>query len=185
MTSALFACREVPSETTGFSPFELLYGRAVRGPMRTLKGSWVGDKTDTDTQIMFQICSPDLQIHVDWFRQRPDTRFKKCYDHKARTRSYSPGDHVLILLPTNHNKLLLQWKGSFKIVQAVSPYDYKLEIKNGSKIFHANMLKKYVQKRDWLPVASSTNITEQKHPRELLLLLNEFSNIFLGEPWQY
>ena len=30
----LFAYREVPQESIGFSPFELLYGRIVRGPMR-------------------------------------------------------------------------------------------------------------------------------------------------------
>ncbi|XP_040278175.1 uncharacterized protein LOC120993770, partial [Bufo bufo] len=29
----LFAYREVPQESTGFSPFELLYGRRVRGPL--------------------------------------------------------------------------------------------------------------------------------------------------------
>lgn len=29
----LFAYREVPQESTGFSPFELLYGREVRGPL--------------------------------------------------------------------------------------------------------------------------------------------------------
>ena len=29
----LFAYREVPQSTTGFSPFELLYGREVRGPL--------------------------------------------------------------------------------------------------------------------------------------------------------
>ena len=28
----LFAYREVPVETLGFSPFELLYGRSVPGP---------------------------------------------------------------------------------------------------------------------------------------------------------
>ena len=32
-----FAYREVPQEATGFSLFELLYGRAVRGPMIILK----------------------------------------------------------------------------------------------------------------------------------------------------
>ena len=36
----LFAYREVPQESTGFSPFELLYGRAVRGPMTILKQLW-------------------------------------------------------------------------------------------------------------------------------------------------
>ena len=35
----LFAYGEVPQESTGFSPFELLYGRTVRGPMFMLKSS--------------------------------------------------------------------------------------------------------------------------------------------------
>ena len=36
----LFAYHEVPQETTGFSPFELLYGRRVRGPLDVLKEKW-------------------------------------------------------------------------------------------------------------------------------------------------
>ena len=35
----LFAYREVPQATTGFSPFELVYGRDVRGPLDILKES--------------------------------------------------------------------------------------------------------------------------------------------------
>lgn len=35
----LFACREVPQASTGFSPFELLYGREVRGPLDILRES--------------------------------------------------------------------------------------------------------------------------------------------------
>ena len=34
---ALFAYREVPQESSRFSPFELLYGWPVRGPMTILK----------------------------------------------------------------------------------------------------------------------------------------------------
>ena len=33
----LFAYREVPQEAMGFSPFELLYGRTLRGPMQILR----------------------------------------------------------------------------------------------------------------------------------------------------
>ena len=36
----LFAYREVPHESTGFSPFELLYGREIRGPLDVLKDEW-------------------------------------------------------------------------------------------------------------------------------------------------
>jgi len=36
----LFAYREVPQSSTRFSPFELLYGRPVRGPLGTLRESW-------------------------------------------------------------------------------------------------------------------------------------------------
>ena len=36
----LFAYREVSQESTGFSPFELLYGRTVRGPLQLLKELW-------------------------------------------------------------------------------------------------------------------------------------------------
>ena len=41
-----FAYGEVPQSSTGFSPFELLYGRTVRGPMQILKESWTGDCED-------------------------------------------------------------------------------------------------------------------------------------------
>ena len=39
----LFASREVVQESLGFSPFELLYGRTVRGPLKVLKETWLKD----------------------------------------------------------------------------------------------------------------------------------------------
>lgn len=36
----LFAYREVPQASTGFSPFELLYGYEVRGPLALLRETW-------------------------------------------------------------------------------------------------------------------------------------------------
>jgi len=33
----LFAYREVKQDSVGYSPFELLYGEAVRGPMSILR----------------------------------------------------------------------------------------------------------------------------------------------------
>ena len=40
LSAVLFAYREVPQESLGFSPFELVYGRVVRGPISILKELW-------------------------------------------------------------------------------------------------------------------------------------------------
>ena len=47
----LFAYREVPQASTGFSPFELLYGRQVRGPLDILKESWEASPKSSESII--------------------------------------------------------------------------------------------------------------------------------------
>ena len=49
LTATLFALRELPSDRTGYSAFELLYGRQVRGPINVLKDLW-SDADATDEQ---------------------------------------------------------------------------------------------------------------------------------------
>ena len=43
MPIALFAIRDAVNDSTGFSPFELVYGHEVRGPLRMLKETWLGN----------------------------------------------------------------------------------------------------------------------------------------------
>ena len=45
LEAVLFAYREVPQASTGFSPFELLYRQTVRGPMQLLKELWTRENT--------------------------------------------------------------------------------------------------------------------------------------------
>ena len=47
----LFAYREVPQSSTGFSPFELLFGRPVRGPLEVLKESCEADKKSNESVV--------------------------------------------------------------------------------------------------------------------------------------
>ena len=47
----LFAYREVPCESTGYSPFELLYGRTVRGPLAVIKETWSEGSSSGDNLI--------------------------------------------------------------------------------------------------------------------------------------
>lgn len=57
-----------------------------------------------------------------------------------------PGEKVLILLPSDSNKLLMQWQGPYQIVKRLGKVDYQLEVKGKVKTYHANMLKKYVER---------------------------------------
>ena len=50
---ALFAYREVPQESSMFSPFELLYGSPVRGPMTLLKELWTKKISDPELRSTY------------------------------------------------------------------------------------------------------------------------------------
>ena len=54
INSLLFAYREAPQESTGFSPFELLYGRTVRGPIQILKELWTEEVDVPEVMISYQ-----------------------------------------------------------------------------------------------------------------------------------
>jgi transposase InsO family protein len=47
----LFAYREVPQASTGFSPFELLYGQVVRGPLDVLRESWIASEKSSESVV--------------------------------------------------------------------------------------------------------------------------------------
>jgi len=54
------------------------------------------------------------------------------------------GDKVLILLPTDTHKLLMQWKGPYDVIERIGLADYRVQLDNGQKVFHINMLKRYI-----------------------------------------
>ena len=50
----LFAYRESVQESTGFWPFQLLYGRQVRGPLTILKELWTKEIENEEIKTMYQ-----------------------------------------------------------------------------------------------------------------------------------
>ena len=49
----LFAVRESVQESLGFSPFELVFGHTVRGPLKLLKEKFLSDDDDDDSSLNF------------------------------------------------------------------------------------------------------------------------------------
>ena len=147
----LFAYREVPQASTGFSPFELLYGRHVRGPLDVLKDSWVGEKEDSEGEqnvleyvVKMRERLANLTECVSENLEKAQNKQKSYYDKKARSRSFSPGDRVLLLLPSSTRKLEAAWQGPYTVIEKVGPVDYKLSMpkrRGKTNVFHVNMLR--------------------------------------------
>ena len=51
----LFAYREVPQSSTGFSPFELLYGREVRRPLDVVKETWEASERSNQSVVSYVV----------------------------------------------------------------------------------------------------------------------------------
>ena len=79
-------------------------------------------------------------------------RNKKYYDKKTQDRKFSVGEEVSVLLPSASNKLLTSWLGPFPITKVFHP-DYRVLVKGKEKVFHANMLKRYVRREEAADVA--------------------------------
>ena len=119
----LFAYREVPQASTGFSPFELLYGRAVRGPLDILKESWETSPKSSESVVSYILCIQErlakLRNIVKENLEDAQQVQKSWYDRHARNRELQEGEQVLVLLPTSNKKLLAEWQGPYPVTRKV------------------------------------------------------------------
>ena len=162
----LFVYHEVAQESTGFFPFELLYGRAVRGPMYILKELWTKEVKAPEVKNSYQYVFELREKLEDTLKiaheelQKAQQKRKHYYDRKTKVRKFQPGDKVLVLLPTDHNKLLMQWKGPNEVSSVVGISDYKVKVKDKLKVYHANLLKAYIQ-REREPEQAAAAVAER------------------------
>ena len=149
----LFSYREVAQASLGFSPFELVYGRSVRGPMSVLRDIWADEDINEQTKTTYQYVlelrerlESTCKLAHDELRKAQGNQHK-WFNKKAKAKHLKEGDQVLLLLPTKLNKLEMQWQGPFDIIKKVRENDYVINLDGQHKMFHANMLRKYLVRK--------------------------------------
>ena len=154
LPALFFAVREILQESLGFSPFELLYGRNVRGPMQILRELWSVEETDEHARLTYQYVI-DLRERLEKTCKLAQDNVRKLdikqnafYDKRARSRKFDVGDKVLLLLPSESNKVLLQWNGPYEVLEVVNAMNYKINVKGVVNTYPANMLKLYVERQN-------------------------------------
>ena len=148
----LFAYREVPQSSTGFSPFELLYGRDVRGPLDILRETWEASPKSEETVVSHVLethAQQRLKEMADIVEENLVIRQgaqKQWYDKRARLREFKSGDPVLVLLPTTTDKLTAQWQGPYQVLERKGKVTYSVDMhdkRKRTRVFHVNMLKAF------------------------------------------
>ena len=146
----LFALREVPCASTGFSPFELIYSHKPKGPLHLLHSQWLENKVEDENLLEYVF---SLRKKLEWAqdfaaeqREASKRKQKTWYDRSARERSFDVGTKVLVLMPSSSKKFLSRWEGPFEVLSKVSPVDYEIKVhsgKRGKRVYHINLLRAY------------------------------------------
>ena len=113
----LFAYREIPNDSLKSSLFELLYGRNIRGPLSILHELMTNSSINEEVKTTYQYVL-DLRTKLQETAKIAvknanisTSRYKEYFDRKAKPRKFVKGEEVLLMLPSNLNKFLMQWKG--------------------------------------------------------------------------
>ncbi|XP_047479369.1 uncharacterized protein LOC125032316 [Penaeus chinensis] len=152
----LFALRECPQESLGYSPFELLYGRQIRGPLKVLKDQWFSDSSDSPNQTVASYID-NLRAKLSEARKlalsnlhNVQIKMKSSHDLKSQTRVFSPGDKVLLFLPIPGNPLKSKFIGPYVVSHKVSDYNYVVQTpgrRKDTQLVHINLIKSYIDRQ--------------------------------------
>ncbi|XP_066957632.1 uncharacterized protein [Macrobrachium rosenbergii] len=160
----LFAFRSTPSLSLGFSPFNLVFGHCVRGPLDVVKESWEGDVPHIN--LLDYVSNLGDKLTKAWKfagenMLKSQKRMKFFFDRKSKERDFAVGDKVLVLLPIPGYPLKASFSGPWKILKKISPVNYLVETPERRKPFqlcHINMLKAYRERDKVAPMATMGTI---------------------------
>ena len=125
----LSAYREVPVEILGCSPFELVFGRTLSGPLQLAKSAWL-QETDLSSPkqnvVEFILNTRERLRHaLDLASTRAAqqrSKAKAWYDRRARLRTLRPGDKVLVLMPMSGKPLHAKHHGPYTVGQQLGQW---------------------------------------------------------------
>ncbi|KAJ1084147.1 hypothetical protein NDU88_004300 [Pleurodeles waltl] len=178
----LFAYREVPQKGVGFSPFELLYGYAVRGPLSIVKEGWEKAPKKPPQDVVSYMLALHKQTQRFWKQAKSNIKasqevMKEWYDQKYTLVEFSPGDKVWVMEPVEPRALQNRWTGSFEVKERKGEATYLVDFKtprHPRRVLHHNRLKPHLERSDVsLLLVTDEGMEEESEPLPDLLSAKE------------
>ena len=156
LPAVTFAYNTGRQETTGYSPFYLLYGRQPRLPIDVFLGSSLNNTASVTAAQYAETLINRLASAKRLLQNRTaimQSKQKDRYDQGRRDVSYAIDDLVLVYKPIRKKgraeKLLHHYFGPYKVIRCLSPLNYEVELlsKPGKKdVVHVCRMKPYQQR---------------------------------------
>jgi hypothetical protein len=157
----LFATREVTQESLGYSPFDLVFGHTVRGPLKLLKDQVLEESSDVGDVLTYTL---EFRERLRKARetaakclQSAQSGMKERYDRKVKKRVFPVGSEVLVLLPIPGSPLRAKFSGPYKVTRQVGDVDYEVatpDRRKKTQLCHINLLKAYHARGSETPAVS-------------------------------
>ncbi|KAJ1155279.1 hypothetical protein NDU88_008012 [Pleurodeles waltl] len=152
----LFAYREVPQKGVGFSPFELLFGHPVRGPLALVKEGWERPLHEPKQDIVDYVLG--LRSRMAEYMEKATKNLeasqqlqKFWYDQKAALVEFQPGQKVWVLEPVAPRALQDKWSGPYPVLERKSQVTYLVDLgtsRSPKRVIHGNRLKLFHDRAD-------------------------------------
>ena len=150
----MFAARESNQESLGFSPFELVFGHTVRGPLKMLKEKMLLEEAAEVNLLEYVMEFRGKLLKVGEIAKRNLKSSQRCmkarYDKRSVERKFSPGEKVLALLPIPGRPLQARYFGPYEVERKVSDLNYILitpDQRKARQLCHINMVKPYFDRK--------------------------------------
>ena len=144
-----FAFRDSTHTATGFSPFQLLFGRDIRGPLSLLYDQL--SETSGTMAVTEYVEGLKERLREAWkLAAERDEEAKRAYkkhsDKKSLQRSFHTGEQVLVMSPTLTGKLEDQWSGPYVVEEKMNDTTYRVSTPDRLKktrLYHVNSMKRW------------------------------------------
>jgi hypothetical protein len=163
--------------------------------MQVLRQLWTDEEADEETRTVAEYVV-DLRNRIEDTcqlareqLQKASHRYKQIFDKKAVQRTFAVGSKVLVLLPffilwcltsfstteailqrvllpCKKNKMNIAWLGPYEVIRRVRDNDYLLKVGRKEKLYHANLLKAYVERERVATVAVMSAVVTQEADEE-------------------
>lgn len=176
----LFAISEVPHESTGISPFELVFGRKFRGTLMVIKDKLLDSSIKMHSVSVYLEQLKDNLAKIRKFAKDhlevAQGNMKTKFDSKSQVREFKEGEKVLA---SSQVLLSEKYHGPYTIKRRQSNCNYILNTpdrRKDTQLVHVNLLKPYLERpapdHVRLPCNVINTSTEPSTPLEILDFMN-------------